>query len=101
MNIRNTGHKSKAQKIRNKDIIAQAHREIDDFRETKTSASDRIIDEAHREMDDFRETKKSVTDLLKTRGHADPGTVAEAEHRAISAINHLFEDEIKAKKAVG
>ena len=77
MNIRNTGHKSKAQKIRNK----------------------AIIDEAHREIDDFRETKKSVTDLLRKRGQGDPGTVAAAENKAIDAINHLFDDEIKSQQA--
>jgi hypothetical protein len=73
MNIRNTGHKSKADKIRNKEII----------------------DEAHKEIDDFRETKKSVTDLIrKKRGSAvDTKAVQEAEHRAIDAINHLFDEE--------
>jgi hypothetical protein len=77
MNIRNTGHKRKAEKIRNKDIIAEAHREIDDF----------------------RETKKSVTDLIKSRGKGDAETIREAEHKAIDAINHLFEGEINPEKS--
>jgi hypothetical protein len=81
MNIRNTGHKSKAEKIRNKDII----------------------DEAHREIDDFRETKKSVTDLLKYRqdllksDQKDSTKIREVEDKALGAINHLFDEELKSK----